>query len=192
MAVRRARQNAALATLVIAVVVPVWFFQVWKVKGWHYPVVIAPLAAVLAAYVLTMWWRSPHRHIRPVASIMAVVTVVSLIGVSAINGPVVDDYRRVGEAGYSGIPGGRETALWLAENAPEGSKMLGIGPSIGNIIKWYSDHETSAISISRNPFVRIQPTSRSAICIRVAMGLWSIWCTTHTQRLNTTLRQSPA
>lgn len=151
MAVRRARQNAALATLVIAIVVPVWFFQVWKVKGWHYPVVIAPLAAVLAAYVLAMWWKSPHRHIRAVASIMAVVTVVSLIGVSAINGPVVDNYRRVGEAGYSGIPGGRETALWLAENAPEGSKMLGIGPSIGNIIKWYSDHETSAISISPNP-----------------------------------------
>jgi 4-amino-4-deoxy-L-arabinose transferase-like glycosyltransferase len=151
MAVRRARHNAALATLVIALVVPVWFFQVWKVKGWHYPVVIAPLAAVLAAYVLTMWWRSPHRYIRGVASAMAAVTIVTLVGISAINGPIVDNYRRVGEAGYSGIPGGRETALWLAENAPEGSKMLGIGPSIGNIIKWYSDHETSALSISPNP-----------------------------------------
>lgn len=151
MAVRRARKSSGLTALLIATVVPIWFFQVWKVKGWHYPVVVAPLVAVLAAYVLTKWWDSREDHIRGMASAAAAITIISLVVITAINGPIVDNHRRVGEAGYSGIPGGRETALWLADNAPEGSRMLGIGPSIGNMIKWYSDHETSAISISPNP-----------------------------------------
>jgi hypothetical protein len=149
--IRDARRNPALVALLFSVIVPVWFFQVWKVKGWHYPVVIAPAVAVLAAWVLNRWWDSIDRRIRGFATVAAVATLASLIGISAINGPIVENYRRIGEAGYSGIPGGREAAVWLADNAPDGSRIIGIGPSIGNIIRWYSDHTASAISISPNP-----------------------------------------
>lgn len=151
MSIRRARTHPELVTLLVSVVVPVWFFQVWKVKGFHYPVVVAPIVAVLGAYVLVKWWKSPELSLRGFASVIAIVTVISLMWISGTNGPIVDNNNRVGEAGYSGIPGGREAALWLNENAPEGSRMLGIGPSIGNIIRWYSDHQTSALSISPNP-----------------------------------------
>jgi len=151
MILRRYRENPHLTAMLIAIVVPIWFFQIWKVKGFHYPVVIAPLVAALGAWVLVGWWRSGDRSVRGIATITAVLTVASLIWITAINGPIVDNSHRVGDAGYSGIPGGREAAIWLAENAPEGSRMLGIGPSVGNIIRWYSDHQTSALSISPNP-----------------------------------------
>lgn len=151
MILRRLRHRADMMAMLIAILVPLWFFQVWKVKGFHYPVVMAPLAAALVAWVLLGWWRSSDRIMSLLASGAAAVTLVSLIWLAAINGPAVDNSYRVGDAGYSGIPGGREAALWLADNAPEGSRMLGIGPSIGNIIRWYSDHQTSALSISPNP-----------------------------------------
>lgn len=151
MSIRRAREHSELVAVLVSLVVPVWFFQVWKVKGFHYPVVIAPMVAVLAAYVLVQWWNSRDLALRGFASVAAIVTVASLIWITSTNGPIADNSSRVGQAGYSGIPGGREAALWLAENAPEGSRILGIGPSIGNIIRWYSDHETSALSVSPNP-----------------------------------------
>jgi hypothetical protein len=151
MTLRRYRERPHLTAMLIAIVVPLWFFQVWKVKGFHYPVVVAPLVAALVAWVLMGWWRSEDRSVRGMATVAATLTIASLIWITAINGPIVDNSHRVGDAGYSGIPGGREAALWLDENAPEGSRMLGIGPSIGNIIRWYSDHQTSALSISPNP-----------------------------------------
>ena len=151
MSIRRISERPDLVVILISIVVPFWFFQVWKVKGFHYPVITAPLAAALVAWVLIGWWRSESRTQRGIATLAATATLISLIWISAINGPIADNSHRVGDAGYSGIPGGREAALWLAENAPEGSRMLGIGPSIGNIIRWYSDHATSALSISPNP-----------------------------------------
>lgn len=149
--IRLSQKRPELVAFLISIVVPLWFFQVWKVKGFHYPVVIAPAAAVLAAWVLTEWWNSGEPRFRGVATVVAAVTLVSMVWITATNGTVVDNSARVGDAGYSGIPGGREAALWLNENAPDGSRMLGIGPSIGNIIRWYSDHQTSALSISPNP-----------------------------------------
>jgi hypothetical protein len=77
--------------------------------------------------------------------------VASLIWLSSTSGSFVDNHGRVGDAGYSGIPGGRETALWLRDNAPEGITVLGIGPSIGNILRWYGHVESDALSISPNP-----------------------------------------
>lgn len=151
MTLKRIRERPDLVAILISIVVPFWFFQVWKVKGFHYPVITAPLVAALVAWVLMGWWRSKDQIWRGIATVAGAMTLVSLIWISAINGPIVDNSHRVGDAGYSGIPGGREAALWLAENAPEGSRMLGIGPSIGNIIRWYSDHTTSALSISPNP-----------------------------------------
>ena len=149
--IKGARSNGGLAILLFAVVVPVWFFQVWKVKGFHYPVVVAPAVAVLAAVVIVKWWDDRDRFVRGIGTLAAGVALVSMIAITAINGPVAENYRRIGEAGYSGIPGGREAAVWLEDNAPEGSRILGIGPSIGNIVRWHSRHQTSALSISPNP-----------------------------------------
>ena len=151
MAARRMHSRPDLVAILVATVVPVWFFQVWKVKGFHYPVVIGPLAAALVAWVLVTWWRSNDKAIKGAVAILTLVTIASMAWVSAVNGPIRDNSHRIGTAGYSGIPGGREAAVWLAENVPDGSRILGIGPSIGNIVRWYSDHQTSALSISPNP-----------------------------------------
>ena len=54
-------------------------------------------------------------------------------------------------AGSGGIPYAREAALWIKENTPEGSVFMTIGPTIGNVIKFYANSDTLALSINPNP-----------------------------------------
>ena len=148
----RLHENPKGIILVTWFLVPILFFQVWKVKGYHYLLPIAPAGAILAAFAIyrirySQFWRYP----REMAIGAAILAVVVAFGASALNGPLIQNHSRVGDAGYAGIPGAREAAGWVKDNTPEGSRILGIGPSIGNMIKFYGDRETMALSISPNP-----------------------------------------
>lgn len=149
-------------TLLIGwIVVPVLIFQVWKVKGYHYLVEIVPAVSILAAFALDWLWT--HRRAkfrlssrlrighRSLSVVLGGLTLATMIWISAVNGPVQQNYARIGDAGYSGIPGGREASLWIRDNAPDGARFLGIGPSIANIFRFYAAADVSALSISPNP-----------------------------------------
>jgi len=79
------------------------------------------------------------------------LSFVTMVYVASANGPFAQNYERIGDAGYAGIPGGKEAAEWIRTNAPEGSRLLGIGPSIGNVVRFYADTDVDALSISPNP-----------------------------------------
>ncbi len=148
----RRRNLIALAWLVV----PFLFFQVWKVKGYHYLLPIAPVAALFGARALWAIRSSGWARAKQAFGAVLAVTVVTMIWVAALNGPITQNYARIGDAGYAGIPGGKEAALWMATETPEGARALTIGPSFSNIIKFYANRETLALSVSPNP-IRTNP-----------------------------------
>jgi hypothetical protein len=57
-------------------------------------------------------------------------------------------------AGSGGVPGGRAAGLWLRDNAPIGSQMLALGPSMANILQFYGHQRVYGLSVSSNPLRR--------------------------------------
>lgn len=151
MLVKNSRQHPDRFLLMAWIFAPLLFFQVWKVKGYHYIVPIAPAVAVVVAYALNWFWIRRWIVWRRLAMGVAVLGFIAMGYVAATNGPFEQNYERIGDAGYAGIPGGKEAALWIADNAPEGARLLGIGPSIGNVVRFYADTDVDALSISPNP-----------------------------------------
>lgn len=159
--VTREGQRTDRSVLLLAWVgIPFLLFQLWPVKGYHYLLPIAPAAALVAAVGVEALRRllRPHLGTSTLASTRwaTVVVVGSAIWVTAINGPVWLNHARVGDAGYSGLPNVREFGEWVETETPVGARFLGIGPSISNIILFYADRETLALSVSPNP-VRTNP-----------------------------------
>ncbi len=144
--------------LVIWMLVPVVFFQVWPTKGFQYLLPIAPAFAILAARTLALW---PQRficfHNRSLPQYVPGLFVALVIAVSLF----VPSWQRILPsqtgtflAGSGGVPGGREMGAWIKEHVPEGATFLTIGPSMANIVKWYAQERAYGISVSTNPLHR--------------------------------------
>ncbi|MGV9276818.1 ArnT family glycosyltransferase [Streptomyces griseosporeus] len=71
-------------------------------------------------------------------------------------------------AGTGGLPGGREAGLWVRAHAPDGARLLAIGPSMANVVQYYGLRPVSALSVSpdparRNPSYRAVPNPDRAL-----------------------------
>ena len=137
-------------------VVPVLFFTLWPVKGFQYLLPTAPVLAILAGRTLARPLPLPLplprlRLARLAMGVLAAATAVSLvIPAWARSQPSA----RVTMAGSGGMTGGREAGEWILRHAPLGSRLLAIGPSVGNVLEFYGHHQVSALSISTNPHDR--------------------------------------
>ncbi|MEO7378380.1 MAG: glycosyltransferase family 39 protein [Nakamurella sp.] len=144
--------------LVWWVAVPAVFFQIWAVKGYQYLLPIAPAMAILAARALVLIltssgsWRIPVS--RQVAFRLATAVTVGWLAITSIVTIRPDDGVTSFLAGTGGVPGGREAGTWVADNVPEGSELLALGPSMANIIQFYGHRKTYGISVSPNPLHR--------------------------------------
>lgn len=137
------------------IVIPIIFFQAWPVKGFHYLLLIAPPVAILAGRALGRWesvdlpgrWRSEW-----MSGLLAAAVAFSLVIPSWIR----TQPSATGEflAGSGGVPGGREAAIWINENSPEGSSLMTIGPSMANILQFYGHRRAMGLSVSPNPLHR--------------------------------------
>ncbi len=156
LALRRRRRDPSLLLPLAWVAGTIALFQVWPVKGYHYLLPALPAACLLGAYAFEAGWqRLQAGRSRRTAQIAAAAALVALVGATGLlaagRGPFGQDHGRIGEAGFSGIPGGREAALWLRDHSPAGARVLTIGPSAANIIRYYADRDAFAISVSPNP-----------------------------------------
>ncbi|AWT46424.1 MULTISPECIES: ArnT family glycosyltransferase [Streptomyces] len=161
--------------LVCWVAVPALFFTVWPVKGFQYLLPAAPVCAVLAARTLTglpRTLRAPAQASRAGAVRRAVAVVaVAVVAVSL----AVPAWARIPPqtstrflAGTGGLPGGREAGLWVRAHAPDGARLLAIGPSMANVVQYYGLRPVSALSVSpdparRNPSYRAVPNPDRAL-----------------------------
>lgn len=130
------------------ILVPLAFFELWPVKGYQYLVVIAPALTLLAARTVVhsfpVW--------PPVRAAVIVTAVLSLAVPSwlAITAPPTAAFL----AGSGGVPKGREAGEWIRTNLPEGAAVMTIGPSMANLVRFYGNRKSFALSVSTNPLRR--------------------------------------
>jgi 4-amino-4-deoxy-L-arabinose transferase-like glycosyltransferase len=147
-------------TLLISwIIVPLVFFQVWPTKGFQYLLPIAPPFAVLAGrtileLVQRARWTEPNNGWRwaiatPVISAAIVITLV-IPAFQRISSSLSTEFL----AGSGGVPGGREAGQWINHNIPNGATLMTIGPSMANILQFYSHHKALGLSVSPNPLHR--------------------------------------
>ncbi|WP_369263948.1 ArnT family glycosyltransferase [Streptomyces sp. R35] len=143
--------------LVCWVAVPALFFTVWPVKGFQYLLPAAPVFAVLAGRTLTSFPRVVRAQ-RVAAAAAICLVVVSLAVPTWLRTAPLTGTRFL--AGTGGLPGGREAGLWVRTHAPEGARLLAIGPSMANVVQYYGLRPVSALSVSPDP-ARRNPSYRA-------------------------------
>lgn len=169
--------------LLLWIVVPVLFFQLWPTKGFQYLLPIAPALAILAARTLA-WLRAPAHSVssRPTGLRSAATLGLTLIVAATLVGPT---WARIQPAptatflaGTGGLPGGREAGLWVLDNVPEGASFLTIGPSMANVIQFYGHRKARGLSISANPLRRnpaYEPVVNPDLQIRLGEIHYLVW-----------------
>ncbi len=149
----RRRSSWAEVLLLAWIAVPLAFFEVWPVKGFPYLVVLAPAIAVLAARALgALIDLGPRTRLRLAGSVLASAVVVLSILVPSLS--AVPRPSSPGLAGAGGSPGEREAGLWVAAHVPQGARLMTLGPSMDNVLQFYSGRRADALSVSPNPLHR--------------------------------------
>lgn len=164
------------------IIVPTVFFQLWPTKGFQYLLPIAPAFALLAARTLSSW---PTQSITlrnlQIPQYLPGMLATILIALSLF----FTSWQRISPAqsdtflaGSGGVPGGRESGLWVAANVPDGATFMTIGPSMANIIKFYGHREAFGLSVSPNPLHRnpsYEPVYNPDFQIRTGELQYLIW-----------------
>ncbi|MBC3840379.1 hypothetical protein GXW82_09570 [Streptacidiphilus sp. 4-A2] len=146
------------------IAVPVAFFTLWPVKGYQYLLPIAPALAVLAALPVAALWHARKRlGIRPGSAAPgrarrgAALCAGPALALVAMATLLVPTWRQTDPsdstaflAGTGGLPGGREAGRWIAAHLPHGAELLGSGPSIANVLEYYSGREVGAVGVQRS------------------------------------------
>jgi 4-amino-4-deoxy-L-arabinose transferase-like glycosyltransferase len=160
LALRRRQWTWRENLLVVWIAVPLAFFQLWPVKGFQYLLPTAPAVVILAARGL-VGWTGPDRLTvlgRRLTGASVQVALVTVVGLSLVGG----SWLRIDQssnatrflAGSGGVPGGRAAGRWLRDNAPTGSQMIALGPSMANILQFYGHQRVYGLSVSSNPLRR--------------------------------------
>jgi 4-amino-4-deoxy-L-arabinose transferase-like glycosyltransferase len=164
------------------ILVPVVFFQLWLTKGYQYLLPVVPACSLLAARPIDYWISGPANNARrgKLTGIFGwsilVLTMITLLMPTLQK--VIPSASDKFLAGSGGIPGGRETGLWIRENTPEGSTFMTIGPSMANILQFYGQRQAYGISVSPNPLYRnpsYQPVRNPDRQIRLGEIQYLVW-----------------
>lgn len=186
--------------LLVWIVVPVVFFQVWPTKGFQYLLPIAPPVALLAARALVhvgrraspsegrptiddlpdrAFRRAPARRMGVRASTRTALVILTVVPLAASSwARVAPSESATFLAGSGGVPGGREVGLWIAENVPDGATFLTIGPSMANIVKYYARQRAFGLSVSPNPLHRnpsYEPVDNPDYQLRIGEIQYLVW-----------------
>lgn len=138
--------------------VPTVFFEIWPVKGYQYLLVAAPVIAVLAARALVLvpvpGRPSPRRRPKAHAVRWIVIAGVALSLAVPAWRLVEPAPTETFLAGSGGLPAGRELGDWIDSNIPVGARVMTIGPSTANVVRFYGHRPAVGLSVSPNPLSR--------------------------------------
>ncbi|MCW2594163.1 MAG: hypothetical protein JWP39_51 [Jatrophihabitans sp.] len=167
--------------LVSWVAVPVLFFQVWPVKGFSYLLPVVPALALLGARALQLIAHKAGRRrwVMPVVAAAAIATLAIPAAGDVLSPPTS------GLAGAGGLLGGRETGRWVGSHVPEGAQFMTIGPSMANLIQYYSGHLSDGLSVSPNPLHRnptYRPIRNADAALRSGVYQYVVWDAYSAQR----------
>ncbi len=158
---------------------PIVFFQLYPLKGFSYLLPAAPPIALLAArFLRTFRWggRLSEEGARIARSALSTAIAASLaIGVWAT---VFSSPAGAGMAGTGGLPGGREAGRWVAANLVPGTGLMTLGPSMANVIEFYSHYPAQGLSVSTDPLHRnpaYTPITNPDLAIRDGQFSYLVW-----------------
>ena len=169
--------------LLLWIAVPTLFFQIWPVKGYQYLLLIAPAIAILAARSLARLISAPDLRLlrgrvsrRQMGALAAGLVAITLWIPSWQSTYPSNSGRFL--AGSGGVPGGREAGVLVADNTPEGSTLMTIGPSMANILQFYGHRWAYGLSVSPNPLHRnpsYDPVPNPDFSIRSGAIQYLVW-----------------
>ena len=169
-------QGLMLGTWALA---PVVFFQLYPLKGFSYLLPAAPPIALLAArFLRTFHWggRLSDEGARVARAALSTAIAVSLaLGVWAT---VFSSPASAGMAGTGGLPGGREAGRWVAANLVPGTELMTLGPTMANVIEFYSHYPAQGLSVSTDPLHRnpaYTPITNPDLAIRGGQFSYLVW-----------------
>ena len=174
------RENTWRERLLLCwVLVPIAFFTAWPVKGYQYLLPVAPVAAMLAGRTI---WRVGGAALLGGRRVLTVAVPVLLALLVAGSLALVCWQKLAGHdstlAGTGGVAGGREAGRWVAGNVPPDATLLTIGPSMANILQFYGDRRSYALSVSPSPNGRnpaYVPVPNPDLSIRQGQFQYLVW-----------------
>jgi len=188
--------------------VPLAFFEAWPVKGYQYLLPIAPAIALLVARTLeapwSEWLGGRLRRLGldtqqligagAFASILAPVLILASVAPATL--ATVNTTSAQGSlAGTGGLAGGREAGLWIRDHVPFGATFMTIGPTMSNVIQFYGQRHSLALSVSPNPQRRnpaydpILNPDRSIQTLVIHYAAFDVWSAARSPFFTTTLRR---
>jgi hypothetical protein len=193
------RETSWRETLLVSwIVVPVVFFELWPVKGFQYLLPLAPAVALLGARAVAgvpRWslgafarsraGREPGRLRATLGTPRSQIRLTGAIAAAITLSLLASSWARVNPsssasflAGSGGVPGGRETGVWIKEHIPHGAQMLTLGPSMANILEYYGHRKAYGLSVSPNPLHRnpvYEPVKNPDRMIRANEVQYLVW-----------------
>ena len=163
------------------------FFQLWPTKLFFYLVAVVPALAICAAFVLVALAQACTRLPRARSTAVASIALVTfgfggflalesyanvMRGPTGAAGPVRYDIE------IQDFAGGREMGEWAGRETPPNAFFLTIGPSMGNILRFYGHRQSLALSVSPDPRRRnpaYLPVQNPDLMIRRLGIQYAIW-----------------
>ncbi len=168
--------------LVCWILVPLFFFQLWPVKGFQYLLPVAAPCAVLAGGLLTdarLAQRLARGRVRAGQLISVGATAAVAVWLAVTCWMSIDTANSTTFlAGTGGVPGGREAGEWIAAHTPSGTEMLAIGPSMANILEFYGHRKVLGLAVSPNPLHRnpvYTPVGNPDSLLRSGLAQYVVW-----------------
>ncbi len=190
------------------VFIPLAFFEAWPVKGYQYLLPMAPALALVAARAIEAPWSDwlhdrlerlgfdARRMIGARALASIVVPLVMVLSVVPTTLATVSTTSAQGSlAGTGGLPGGREAGMWIRDHVPAGATFMTIGPTLSNVIQFYGNRRSLALSVSPNPQRRnpaydpILNPDRSIQTLEIQYAAFDVWSASRSPFFSSTLRR---
>ena len=132
----------------IWIAIPLLFYQVVSVKGYHFLFSITPFLVIFSISLLSEDWikRIPRKEI-------LLIGIIPLTLLS--NNQTINEYflfiPHNPVLGSESLFHMKDAAMWVKENTPENSTILTLYTHMSNIIQFYSQRDSIAIQSNNNP-----------------------------------------
>lgn len=128
--------------------IPLFFYQLISVKGYHFPYLLTPFFIIFGISILSH--PRVKKNSRYIVLIAIVIPLVLISNKYTINEFFLQiPYHPV--LGSESLPYMKDAAIWIKENTSKDSTFLTLYTHMSNIIKFYAQRDSIAIQANNNP-----------------------------------------